>query len=119
MVELLKGAIEWAREQNVSPWSAIWLIGGYLSLRLLAMVGSALSRTASGLFAHYNGVISSLEKRNESQQHELVAVKAELADRLRDIAQLQALITLLRERIDMLNTDRVIRSNPPNQHTGD
>jgi hypothetical protein len=106
MIELIRGAVEWAREQDVSPWTAIWLIVGYMGLRLLSMVGHALTRTASGLFAHYNGVISTLEKRIESQQHELASLKAELAERNRELVQSQQVNSLLHERLNLINAER-------------
>lgn len=119
MIETIRGLVEWAREAGISPWVAVWIVVGWLALRALIAAGGLLSSTARGFFAHYNNVIGSLEKRNEALQAELAAIKAVSADKSRDLAQSQALVTLLRERIDLLNTERQARLNPPNDRTGD
>lgn len=99
MPEIIRAAIEWAREQHLSPWAAVWLFAGYLSLRLLAMIGAAVSKTASGLFSHYNSMIQTLERQVEVAKHECAAAKSALVDMQHELEQQRAIVVLLRSKL--------------------
>lgn len=98
--------LEWARENNISPWAVVWVVAGYLVLRLLEKLGRAVSKTASGLFAHYSSTIKSLEQQAEASKLEAAAAKAQLVDTARELVQAQALIELLRERVNEVRGSR-------------
>ena len=106
MIDLLRGAIEWAREQNTSPLVAAWLVAGWLGLRFLAMLGAMVSRTASSIWSRYNEMLRHMEGQVTEARREAAALKAELHDKERDLERSVAMNMLLRDQLEQLRLKR-------------
>lgn len=102
MTEIIRSLIDWAREQHLNPWAGLWIVIGYGALRLFAMIGGALSKTASGLFEHYTGMFNLLEHQAEKARKEVIATKAELADAKQELDKMHTLVSELRNDIAAL-----------------
>lgn len=105
MAELLRSLVEWAREQELSPWIAVWLAAGWVLLRFLSAIGSLVSRTAGGLFSHYGSLVQALEKQIEEAKLENIRLKTDIIEREEHIARLLVLVEAKRDEIDRLNAD--------------
>lgn len=106
MIDILRGALEWAREQGVSPLVAAWLVAGWMGLRLLAMVGAAISRTASSIWARYNEMLRYLEQQLTETRREIASTRAALHDKERELERSEAMNALLRDQLERLRVKR-------------
>lgn len=106
MIDIIKSALEYARDEGVSPLIVAWLAFGFLGLRLLAMIGGAVSRTASSVWSRYNEMLRVLELQLSEARREMASVKAELVDRERELERSESINALLRDQLERARIKR-------------
>lgn len=99
MTELLRGIVEWARENSVSPLVAAWLVAGWLGIRLLTLLGHAVSKAATSMWSRYAELLTKVEKELTETRRELAVARAERSDMARELERAEAMNELLTDQL--------------------